>query len=206
MSGVRRQDVVIVVPAGGTARRLGGGDKTALDVGGRSILERVLDATTAWPCVVVADDPGPAVHARHPGVRWVREDPPGGGPAAALAAGVAAAPDARVLVALAGDQPWAGDVVPRLLAALHAAPEAEAALAVGGSGRRQPLLAAYRIAAVTAVLAGGAHGLPARALAEGLAVVEVPVTDLEVFDVDTPDDLAAARAIEGERGRRRGRG
>ena len=41
-------DVLVVVPAGGTARRLGGGDKTALDVGGRTILDRVLDATAAW--------------------------------------------------------------------------------------------------------------------------------------------------------------
>lgn len=194
MSDVRDVDVVVVVPAGGTARRLGGGDKTALSVGGRSILERVLDATDAWPRIVVADDPGPAAHARHPGVRWVREDPPGGGPAAALAAGVAAAPGARVLVALAGDQPWAGAVVPRLLAALEAAPDVGAALAVGRSGRRQPLLAAYRIAAVAPVLAGGAHGLPVRALAHGIEVAEVPVTDLEELDVDTPDDLAAARS------------
>lgn len=193
---MRAADVLVVVPAGGTARRLGGGDKTALDVGGRTILDRVLDATTAWPRVVVADDPGPAAHARHPGVRWVREDPPGGGPASALAAGAATAPDASVLVALAGDQPWAGLVVPRLLDALDAHPDAGAALAVGTSGRRQPLLAAYRLDAVRHVLAGGAHNLPARALAEGLEIVEVPVTDVEELDVDTPDDLARARAAE----------
>jgi len=190
---VSRGDVVVVVPAGGTARRLGGGDKTALDVGGRTILDRVLDATAAWPRVVVADDPGPAARERHPGVRWVREDPPGGGPAAALAAGAATAPAALVLVALAGDQPWAGGVVPRLLAALDDAPGAGAAMAVGTSGRRQPLLAAYRLAAVAPVLAGGAHNLPARALAEGLVVVEVPVTDAEELDVDTPADLTQAR-------------
>lgn len=190
---MRASDVIVVVPAGGTARRLGGGDKTALDVGGTSILERVLDATAAWPRVVVADDPGPDVRERNPGVRWVREDPPGGGPASALAAGAATAPDALVLVALAGDQPWAGAVVPRLLAALEQTPQAGAALAAGTSGRRQPLLAAYRIEAIAHVLAGGAQNLPARALAEGLEIVEVPVTDLEELDVDTPEDLARAR-------------
>lgn len=191
---MRAEDVVVVVPAGGTARRLGGGDKTALDVGGRSILGRVLDATATWPRVVVADEPEPAVRGRHPGVRWVREDPPDGGPAAALAAGLRAAPGASVLVAVAGDQPWAGAVVPRLLAALDDAPGADAALAVGESGRRQPLLAAYRVAAVADALAGGAQNLPVRALAEGLVVVEVAVTATEELDVDTPDDLATARS------------
>lgn len=189
----RDPDVLVVVPAGGTARRLGGGDKTALDVDGRSVLHRLLDDLAPWPTVVVADPPPAAERARAPHARWCREEPPGAGPLAALAAGLACAPDARVLVAVAGDQPFAGRAVPALLAALDAAPDADAALAAGPDGRPQPLLAAYRTAAVAGVLRGPvAHG-PVRALWADLRVVPVDLPATVVLDVDDAADLARAR-------------
>lgn len=74
-----------VVLAGGAARRMGGVDKPALPVGGRPMRDRVLAAVAdAAPRVLV----GPA-GAVPPGVRVTREDPPGGGPVAAAAAGLA---------------------------------------------------------------------------------------------------------------------
>ncbi|WP_309134982.1 nucleotidyltransferase family protein [Cellulomonas sp.] len=186
-------DVLVVVPAGGTSRRMGGGDKTALDVGGRTVLERLLADLAPLPTVVVADPPAAAVRARTPHVRWCREDPPGAGPLAALAAGLARAPDARVLVAVAGDQPFAGRAVPALLAALDAAPDADAAAAAEPDGRLQPLLAAYRTAAVAAVLRGPVADRPVRSLWAGLRVVHVPLPAAQLLDVDAPDDLARAR-------------
>ena len=76
-----------VVLAGGAARRLGGADKPGVRVGGRALLDRVLAA-----CAGAAHHrggrptPGPP-----PGPwRWAREDPPGGGPLAALDAGLRA--------------------------------------------------------------------------------------------------------------------
>ncbi|RMI09143.1 ATP-binding cassette domain-containing protein, partial [Cellulomonas triticagri] len=81
-------DVAAVVLAGGTARRLGGVDKTALDVGGRAVLDRLLTGLRpSVPDVVLVADPGTATS---PWPRRVREDPPGSGPAAALAAGARA--------------------------------------------------------------------------------------------------------------------
>ncbi|QGQ19476.1 NTP transferase domain-containing protein [Cellulomonas sp. JZ18] len=189
----RDADVLVVVPAGGTARRLGGGDKTALDVGGRTVLERLLADLAPWPTVVVADPPAPHVRARAPHARWCREDPPGAGPLAALAAGLATAPGARVLVAVAGDQPFAGRAVPALLAALDAAPRAGAAAAADGEGRLQPLLAAYRTAAVATVLRGPVAHRPVRSLCAGLDVVPVPLPAAQLLDVDDADDLDRAR-------------
>jgi molybdopterin-guanine dinucleotide biosynthesis protein A len=81
-----------IVLAGGGGRRLGGRDKPALPVGGRPMLARVLDAVAAAaPRVVV----GPARDDLPADVVQRREDPPGGGPVAAVAAGLAALEVAR---------------------------------------------------------------------------------------------------------------
>lgn len=87
-----------IVLAGGTGTRLGGVDKAALELAGRPLLDRVLDAVAAAGAlgtVVVGDV---AAHGR-PGVRVVVEDPPRSGPAAGIVAGLAAlAPCEHVLV------------------------------------------------------------------------------------------------------------
>jgi molybdopterin-guanine dinucleotide biosynthesis protein A len=75
-----------VVLAGGAARRLGGADKPALPVGGRMLLDRVLAACAGARRTVVV---GPRRPTGRP-VRWTREEPAGGGPLPALAAGLAA--------------------------------------------------------------------------------------------------------------------
>ncbi|MEO3745984.1 NTP transferase domain-containing protein [Plantactinospora sp. B5E13] len=74
-----------VVLTGGAGRRMGGVDKPALPVGGRSMRERVLAAVAdAEPRIVVGTTDGlpPRVHG-------IRERPAGGGPVAATAAGLA---------------------------------------------------------------------------------------------------------------------
>ncbi|MEU8111360.1 NTP transferase domain-containing protein [Micromonospora sp. NPDC048947] len=91
-----------VVLAGGAARRMGGLDKPALPVGGRPMRDRVLAAVTdaTQRVLVGAADAVPA------GVRVVREDPPGGGPVAAAAAGLALLdPDITLVALLAADLP-----------------------------------------------------------------------------------------------------
>lgn len=75
-----------MVLAGGAARRLGGADKPALPVGGHPLLDRVLTACAAADRTVVV---GPRRPTARP-VLWTREEPPGGGPLPALAAGLAA--------------------------------------------------------------------------------------------------------------------
>jgi molybdopterin-guanine dinucleotide biosynthesis protein A len=93
---------VAVILAGGRASRLSGLDKMSIEVGGRSLLQRSVDAVAgAEPVVVVG--PCRAVVGE---VVWTRERPPGAGPVAALAAGIAALPDlgdATELAVLAAD-------------------------------------------------------------------------------------------------------
>lgn len=186
--------VGVVVLAGGTSARLGGGDKTALDVGGMPILARLLAELPPWPTVVVAPPPADGPTLAH--VRWTREDPPGSGPAAGLTAGVAALPAGLdVVVVLAGDQPFAAGAVPRLVAALWDEPGADGALGQDTEGRPQPLLAAYRAAALARSLAGVRPGDSIRSALGSLTRVLVPLEREECLDVDDSRDLTSAREI-----------
>lgn len=179
----------VVVAAGGAGRRLGGADKAALTVGGRPLLERVLTACAGARRAVVV---GPRRATAHTGVRWLREDPPGGGPLAAVAAALPEVTAPLVLL-LAADLPFLDTgTVGRLLAAVG---DADGALLVDAEGRDQPLTGAYRTAALRAALAGPADpsGRPLRTLTDGLRLVRVPDAAGASFDCDTPEELAAAR-------------
>lgn len=184
--------VGVVIPAGGTAQRLGGADKPLLDIGGRSILARLVADLDPLPVVIVGPlPPGPTGLPTR--AHWCREDPPGGGPAAALAAGLRLLPDVDLVVAIAGDQPFAATAVPRLVHAVLTDPAAQAAVGVDGDGRDQPLLAVYRAAALRTRLHGPVDGMSMRRVVAGLAVIRVPLTAPESVDVDDPADLATAR-------------
>ncbi|WP_340385261.1 NTP transferase domain-containing protein [Streptomyces sp. SS7] len=183
-----------VVLAGGGARRLGGADKPGVRVGGRALLDRVLAACAGARTTVVVADPRPTARP----VRWAREDPPGGGPLAALDAGLRRTTADEVLV-LSADLPFlAAGTVRRLLAALRAG-TAAGALLTDADGRDQPLVAVYRTVALRSALAplgaapGGLTGLPLRRLTAGLDLTRVP-DPVASFDCDTWDDIATARA------------
>jgi molybdopterin-guanine dinucleotide biosynthesis protein A len=190
-------DFDAVILAGGGGRRLGGVDKASLVVAGVRLLDRVLLATAAARHTVVVGADRPAIRD----VRWICEDPPGGGPLAGLAAGLAelvAQGDKEQLpvIVLATDLPWLRPAdVDRLLAALAAAPAAEAAVFRDPEGRLQPLAGAYRITPIRAALAAEepVHGKPVRLVLHALALVTVPDQGA-AGDCDTPDQLAAARA------------
>ncbi len=72
-----------VVLAGGRAARLGGFDKASVEIGGRTLLERALDAVVDAAEVVVV---GEQVPTERP-VTFVLESPRWGGPVAALLTG-----------------------------------------------------------------------------------------------------------------------
>ncbi len=206
--------VGVVVLAGGGSRRWGGTDKTAARLGSRPVLAHVVRGVRRAlgphvPVVVVAPAGHPAaaevdvVGGR--GVRWTREDPPGGGPVAGLAVGVAALPsDVTVVAVTAGDVPFGGPALRRLVDALatdaaRPGQDADGALGVDPQGRSQPLLAAYRTAPLRLVLdARPVAGRAVRDLVESMQLLRTPVGTLESLDLDTPGDLAAAAAfVEG---------
>ncbi|MFB9234581.1 molybdenum cofactor guanylyltransferase [Plantactinospora siamensis] len=189
-----------VVLAGGAGRRLGGADKPAVSVGGRSMRDRVLAAVAdAAPRIVVGPPAGlPA------DVLTVREQPAGGGPVAALAAGLARPELAGVaeVAVLAADLPLlTPEAVALLRRELRCGP-ADGVCYLDDAGRRQSLCAMWRVeplrGAVSALARsrdGSLAGAPFRALLAALTVREVAWPGggpPPWFDCDTEADVRRA--------------
>lgn len=180
-----------ILLAGGRSRRLGGIDKTALVVDGRSLLQHAADSVAGSELTVVVGPPGAA---RLPaGTLRVREDPPFCGPAAGLLAGVealrrAGMPAGLSVVVLACDL-----VAPAAaLTALgsHLPHAAEGMVAVDDAGNRQPLLGVYRLDALCrlAQAPAAAADRSLRSLLAPLRVAEVAVPTRLCADIDTAAD------------------
>ena len=182
-AGPATADVTVVVLAGGTSRRFGS-DKLAAPLRGSTVLDTVFASLPpGWPVVAV----GPP-RETDDDVTWTREDPPGGGPLAGVAAGIALVPTELVAV-VAGDMPDAGPALVALVAALRTAPsEVCAVVAVDDGGVLNPLLAAYRTGAVREVVPSPADGRPAKLLLS-LPHLALVVSGSAARDVDTPADL-----------------
>ncbi|MEV3989750.1 NTP transferase domain-containing protein [Streptomyces sp. NPDC049837] len=191
----------VVVLAGGAARRLGGVDKPGVSVGGRALLDRVLGACREAGRAVVVGGRRATVRP----VVWAREEPPGSGPLAALAAGVRHV-EADTVVVLSGDLPFLRDGGVRTLVDALAGGSAEGVLSVDPDGRDQPLVAAYRTEPLRRELAllaaehGNLTGLPLRLLVQELDLLRIPSDPLASFDCDTWEDIATARATIREHG------
>ncbi|MET4158283.1 NTP transferase domain-containing protein [Agromyces sp. PvR057] len=210
-AATRPLDAVLL--AGGRATRLGGASKPEQAVGGRTLLELAIDAARragARRIVVV----GPS-SLNAPGCLVVREDPPFGGPVAAIAAGLAAldepaaapprrsrsdasrdsadpAPDVLVL---ACDLPRAPAAVERLLTGRWRHPAADGVCLVDADGRTQWLTAICSRASLDRALAlldGPADGAAMRQVMGRLDLAEV-ADHGTAADVDTWPDLERAR-------------
>lgn len=189
--------VAVVVLAGGRGARLGGINKPLLRrADGRSLLTGVIEALgPAGREVLVITTEARAAEIRAAFGGRVAIDP-GLGPAEAL--GLAASEVTREWIALAGgDHPHpAAEIFARLGAA---AGEGVTAVVASLAGRRQPLCALYRRAAVLALaarrpLAGGSL----QAVLDDLSALVVdadpwPERVRSGFDsVNTPEDARAA--------------
>jgi molybdopterin-guanine dinucleotide biosynthesis protein A len=188
-----------VVLAGGAARRFGS-DKTRAELGGRRVLERVLDAAASVTRDVVVVGPwAPPGWSQHP------EPDPGLGPLRAMAHGLSVVEGTWVLV-LGGDHPLLVPALLELLVQRAERSQADAVVAVQ-DGRDQPLVACYRrrvAQVVDDVLPADARSL--RRLLDAVAVERVPPEEWRVadpdgrsfLDVDTVEDLQHARRMLGE--------
>nr|WP_246223589.1 NTP transferase domain-containing protein [Pseudarthrobacter psychrotolerans] len=121
-------DFDAVILAGGRSSRLGGVPKQSLTYDGDSLLRRSAAAAGgARAAVVVGPEAGEVLAREVPaGFLRCREEPPFGGPAAAIAAGLAALATADgnrppLTLVLACDMPNVGQAVSALKAALRAA-------------------------------------------------------------------------------------
>lgn len=196
-----------ILLVGGRSTRMGGGAKPLLEVGGRTLLSRALAAMTDAGCAPILAV-GPELDP-DPRLRWVREDPPFSGPAAAIAAAVAAlahragvdgsddGDGAEWMLVLAGDLPHAHRVVTRLTSAASSAPPHADAVVLTADGHPQWLAGVYRTHALRASIRAATGELAdssCRALLGGLDITWLADEDGITADIDTPADLARTRA------------
>lgn len=188
--------VTAIVLAGGASQRFPP-DKLAQLVDDEPLLDRTLASLPADVVVVVV---GSVRQVARP-VIFTSEDPPGGGPAAGLVAGLrkALAVSADVVVVIPADAPLGGAAATTLLTRLEKEPNAQAVVGVDAHGWEQPLQLAMRPAAAEALLAaagpGGAAGVSARRLLDALrpGLIQQALSPAELWDIDTADQLLAWR-------------
>lgn len=198
-----------ILLAGGRATRVDGIDKTRFDVGGRTLLERAIAAARgarATPITVVGPRPDAAASApsAEADISWVREDPPFGGPAAAVVAALRAwrddpsHNDAPWTLVLACDLPGAEAAVERLTDAVpHLPADTDGVCLADESSRPQWLTGVYRTASLRRradALPHDGHDASVRALLDDLAIAVIAAPAAETDDVDTWEDLSRARA------------
>jgi molybdenum cofactor guanylyltransferase len=191
-----------LVLAGGLARRMGGGDKAMIRIGGETILERTL-ARIAPQCagMLINANGDPARFASF-GLPVVADDVAGfAGPLAGILAGLDwLAANARAIAWLAsvpGDCPF----LPRdLVARLHAARAAAAApLACAKSGDwRHPVVGLWPVGLREdlrrALVGEGLRKIEAWTARHGVGLADWPAEPVDpFFNVNTPEDAAQAQ-------------
>lgn len=133
-----RDDVTALILAGGKATRLGGIDKRAIVVDGRTIFERQIAALAPLVAEIVVSSRGPIS-----GYRRVIDPVADLGPLGGIAAGLAAAAT-RWLFVLAGDMPRVERAVIELV--LSRADETADAVGIRIGERPEPLCSVLRVA------------------------------------------------------------
>jgi len=195
--------VVGVILAGGLARRMGGGDKGAREVGGAPLIARVVERVRGQVDALAINANGdPARFAAYDAPVVADAAPDNPGPLAGVLAGMAwaraAHPGADWLVTAPVDSPFLPtDLVARLIAA---AQDAGTPLAVASSaGRTHPVVGLWSPALhddlADALLNQGMRKIDRWTARHGCAVAEWNVEPIDpFFNANTPEDLAAADA------------
>jgi molybdopterin-guanine dinucleotide biosynthesis protein A len=193
-----------VLLAGGLARRMGGGDKPMRQIGGRTILERVI-ARLKPQCgeLILNANGDPARFARFglPVIPDTVENFPGplAGILAALDWTAANRPDVSLVLSAAADCPFLPrDLVARLSEALV---KEDAQLAVAASdGQSHPVIGLWRVALRDelrhALVQEDVRKIDRWTARYKLATVEWPVDTLDpFFNANTMDDIAEAERL-----------
>lgn len=186
-------EIRAAILAGGRAVRMGGRNKALLEVEGRAIVDRLLDALRPlFPpgalAAVLAADAAPDDEAPFAarGLATLRDSEGGQGPMAGLAAALEWSGGA-LLLAVACDMPFVDRRVIEIVIDRARSSAADIALPVAG-GRHQPLLACYSPRCrdlVARQLTAGARrmsALPDAARAAGLVVDEIDEREIRTVD------------------------
>lgn len=188
---MRLDHATLLVLAGGAGRRLGGGDKALVPVGGRPMIAWVLDLAPRFVAAAIVAPPS-VEHAAF-GVPVIADRGPGDGAPAALATGLEACTSEWAVV-LACDMPLVDPAVLDRLAA-EAGDDVDAVVPEA-DGRVHPLHGVYRATVADPARAIAAEGASLQALLARIRTRFVPLDDpASVSNVNTPADLAAAEAV-----------
>jgi len=193
-----------LVLAGGLARRMGGGDKALLRIGGKTILERTLERLLPQCMRAVINANGDPARFAFTGLPVVADNIEGfAGPLAGILAGLdwAAdnAPELAWIVSVPGDCPF----LPHDLAArLHAARLAAGKpLACARSGEwRHPVVGLWPVALRHdlrhALVDEGLRKIEVWTARHGAALADWPATPVDpFFNVNKPEDLEEASRL-----------
>jgi molybdopterin-guanine dinucleotide biosynthesis protein A len=192
------------VLAGGLARRMGGGDKARIKIGGASILQRVLACLRPQCSGIIINANGDPARFADTGLPVVADSVPDfAGPLAGILAGLDwAAQNAPAVVWLAsvpGDCPF----LPKdLVARLHDARAASnVPLACARSGEwRHPVVGLWPVKLREdlrhALVGEDLHKIELWTARHGVAIAEWAAVPFDpFFNVNTPKDVAQAEAI-----------
>jgi molybdopterin-guanine dinucleotide biosynthesis protein A len=193
-----------LVLAGGLARRMGGGDKALIVIGGAAILDRVLGLLRPACVEMVLNANGdPARFARY-GLPVIPDSVPDfAGPLAGILAGLDWAavnrPDLAWVASVPGDCPFLPD---DLIMRLHEARQnAGVPLACARSGDwRHPVVGLWPVALREdlrhALLEEGLRKIEAWTARHGVAMAHWPAKPVDpFFNVNTPEDTAEAERL-----------
>ena len=193
-----------VVLAGGLGRRMGGGDKPMREIGGRAILDHVIERLTPQCDALLLNAKGaPARFARFglPVIADTVEGHPGplAGILAALEWAAASRPDIEWVASAAGDCPFLPRDLIERLQQVRMAEVAELAVAASG-GQAHPVIGLWKVALRDELR----HALVAEDLRKidrwtaryKLATVSWPAEPVDpFFNANTVEDLAEAERL-----------
>jgi molybdopterin-guanine dinucleotide biosynthesis protein A len=193
-----------VVLAGGLARRMGGGDKARIQIGGQSILGRVLERLTPQCSGIIINANGDPARFADTGLPVVPDSVEGfvgplAGILAALDWAAVHAPEVPDVVSAPGDCPFLPrDLVARLTAARQAA---GLPLACARSGDwRHPVVGLWPVALRSdlrrALVDDQQRKIEAWTARHGVAIADWPATPIDpFFNVNTPENAAEAERL-----------
>jgi molybdopterin-guanine dinucleotide biosynthesis protein A len=206
---MRAKSTLGLILAGGLARRMGGGDKARIAIGGKTILQRVITRLLPQCGALILNANGDPARFADTHLPVVPDSVPGfAGPLAGVLAGLdwaaAHAPQFADVVSVPGDCPFLPtDLVARLAAARQAA---GTPLACARSGEwRHPVAALWPVALRDdlrrALTVEGLHKIETWTARHGVAVAEWPAVPVDpFFNVNTPQDIAMAERIAAQAG------
>ena len=193
-----------VVLAGGLSRRMGGGDKSLMEIGGKAMLAHVIERVGPQVEALVINANGDPTRFAEFGLPVAPDVIDGfAGPLAGILTGLEwasrNAPGAAYLASFSCDAPFLPlDLVARLVAAREEG-EAELACAASG-GRDHPVIGLWPVsfsaALRHALMDEGIRKIDLWTARYGLARVEFPIEPFDpFFNVNSPDEIARAKEI-----------